>query len=279
MDDALSIAARAIIAPAAIALAIHLALRRVLPTKAAGYPAAVAWAASYAAAFALLRPWKEFLPDRHWHWTGYLAVMAAAVGPLFAGRQSRWLPRLIVVLLASAPAAWLLVPTWATLQPPRPVWMAILATYFFVLASGLGPLEGIVPSRRLMGLMALSAAATALLVALGVSLTTFGQPAAAAAAGWCGCLLAIWGDGGGDGGETRGVALIYTLLVGGWAFVGCVHPTVAKVGLLVAAAAPLVLWCFAKGPLARLSGQSALVVQTIAVLIVLAAAVALVVLR
>ncbi|MEX0713560.1 MAG: hypothetical protein WD278_14480, partial [Pirellulales bacterium] len=65
-------------------------------------------------------------------------------------------------------------------------------------------------------------------------------------------------------------------VVGGWAVIGGFEPLKPAVGLLLAAAAPLGLWCCVWGPLSRLRGRGASAAATAVVLAVLAVAAVLV---
>jgi hypothetical protein len=60
---------------------------------------------------------------------------------------------------------------------------------------------------------------------------------------------------------------VYAVLAGGSAFVGTIEPSPPLPIILVAPAAPLVLWLFAVGPLARLKGAAATVAQFTAILL------------
>jgi hypothetical protein len=115
--------------------------------------------------------------------------------------------------------------------------------------------------------MTLAAGCVAVVIAANHSLT-HGQAAAIAAAALAGCFAASCLSR--DKAIGRGLCLPYAVIVGGWAFVGCVEPQPPLWGLLIAPAAPLVLWCFALPPLSRLRGYVAAAAQTGAFLVVLA---------
>jgi MFS family permease len=269
MHDALPILARGIAAPAAVSLVVALLLGRFASGAWRRYVAAIAFAAGFCAGVALIRPWDELLPSRHWQWMFYLSLAAAVVGPISAAAGLHRIERWLLLALTALVAAWLLVPTWESLQPPRLAWVPLLAGYLFLLAAALEPMARLLPPRNLLGLLMLSAADSAALVAAAVSLT-YGLPAAAAAAALLGCSAALLLSA--DADHVRGVIPAYAAVVGGWAFVGCVDPQVPMPLLLLAPAAPLALWCCAWGPLAKLKGAGAMAVQATAVVAVLAAA-------
>ena len=268
MDPLVEAAALGLAAPAAIAAALFLVLRRLLPDDAgARYAAAIAFAAAYIAAFALLPLDAELVPSRHWHWIPYLAGAAAILGPVAAARGVTILERALLYLLASLVAAWFLVPDWASLQPPRTVWVPGLAVGVTLIALLVQPLFSRVPAARLLALLALSALVVAALIA-GLLSLKYGQAAAIAAAAFAGCAIAAWLSP--RSAISGAVALAFAWVVGGWAFIGCIEPQQPLYPLLLAPAAPLALWCCAIGPAARLRGYGAAALQAGAVALVLA---------
>jgi hypothetical protein len=68
----------------------------------------------------------------------------------------------------------------------------------------------------------------------------------------------------------RGLIPVYAMLIGGLAFIGTIELDPPQPTLLLAPAAPLVLWIFAFGPLAKLPGWKAATLQAAAVLVPLA---------
>jgi hypothetical protein len=245
-------------APAVVSAVVFLVLRRLLSVEVgARYAAAVAVAAGYCTGFALLQQGEALVPSRHWHWTFYLVPAAAIVGPVAAAVRS--FERCLLVAVAAVVAAWLLVPGWASLDPPRSVWVPALAGYLWLLAVLIDPLPGRLPATGVVGLSALAAACVSALIAGFVSLV-YAQPAGAAAAAIGGCWVAS--SFGARGAVLRGFGPVYATAVGGWGFVGCIEPQQgALYGLMVAAAAPLALWCCVWGPLARLTGFAAVAVR------------------
>ncbi|MFM2094763.1 MAG: hypothetical protein RIS70_1887 [Planctomycetota bacterium] len=128
-----------------------------------------------------------------------------------------------VIFLAATVAAWMLVPLWKSLQPPRIIWLPCLAGYLFLLGTAAScALNNTGTTTLTFASMTIAAAVTAILIAMFVSVTyaSFAAPAASALAG---CWLAVWRKP--DLREhARGAALGYAVLIGGWAFIGCIEP-------------------------------------------------------
>ena len=275
MNEMLLSLVQSIVGPAAMALFATLILTRLLAPSHRRYAAAIPFALAYCAGFALLRPWEEWIPSRHWHWTVYCAPAAALVTPLVLAHGVHRAERWLAFLLAALACAWLLVPDWSSLQPTRAVSVPLLAGYVFFLSALVEPLPQFLGSRTVAFCLALSAAATAGLVLASVSLT-YGQLAFVAAGALAGCALASCI--GLDPVAIRGLSLPYAAVVGGWSYVGCIDPPQPVWGLLLAPAAPLALWCCAVGPLSRWKGWSATAAQMALVLAGIGIAAALVLL-
>jgi hypothetical protein len=261
-----------IVLPAGIALAVVLLVRRTTPAGLARHSAAaLGFAAGFFAGYALLPSWAELVPSRHWHWLPYLTAAATLIGPigLTEGGVSRAMRGLLQLAIAGA-AAWLLVPTWATLTPPRLVSVALLASYLVLLMVLLDHLPLGTVGRRFPVLLCAAACVTAALIAYAVSVT-YGRVAGLAAAALAGICVAAWLRF--DAAELRGLIPAFAVAVGGAAYVACIDPQPPQLGLLLAPAAPLGLWVCAFGPLARLRGPSAAAVQTSAVAVPLIAAI------
>jgi hypothetical protein len=281
MDDALRFAGLVIVPSAAAALAAAWLLGRLLPPAAAArYALATAAATGFFAGYALLPDWAALVPARHWQWLPYLGIAAAALGAVGSASGVQFWERWLLYALLAVVAAWQLVPTWATLEPARPVAIPLLAAYLFLLMALLAALP-----ERLLGkqFVASATAATigvALLLAIGVS-AKFGAVAAVAAAAHSGAWAASRFTAQQSpspvapiAAAARGVIPVFVILAGGLAFVGAIEPSPKLYPLFLAPAAPLVLWLFAAGPLARLSGWSAIAAQSTAVLTVLIVALA-----
>jgi hypothetical protein len=263
-----------LLAPAAIAATMPLLARRVLPEDTATrYAMPLGFAAAYCAAFALLVDRDALIPQRHWHWTLYLAPIAAAIGAIAVATGLQRVDRWLLFALVAFISAWLLVPTWPGLWPARPMAVPLLAGYLFLLGAALEPLAQRLSSGQLLAAFVPAAGCVAVLMAASVSVT-LAQPAGAAAAALAGCwgTAYLWPD------VLRGRALClaYAVIIGGWAFIGCIEPQQPLVGLLLAPLAPLALWCCTVGPLARLRGLTAAGVQIVSVMLPLALSAAIV---
>jgi hypothetical protein len=262
-----------VVVPAAISLALYYAARRWLPDELGQrYGAAVAFAVAYCVAFVLLHSWAYWIPQRHWHWTFYLAAGAAAIGPICASAGLRWFERGVLVLAACSISAWLLVPNYRDLQSVRHILALCLGAYLVVLWALLEPLAGRLSARVFLASLTVSALCVGVLIAAAVSVT-YGKTACIAAGGMAGCAAAALLPS--KSTAVVGLSLSYAVIVGGWGFIGYVEPRTPLVGLLIAPAAPLALWCCVWGPLGRLRGLAAVAVQAAAVAVVLGVAVAL----
>lgn len=271
-----------LLATAGVSVATLLIARRVLPESAARrHAAALALGVAFFLGFPLLiwgspgapqlsGPWQSTW--RYWHWLPYLGAVAMVLGPLALAEGVYAVERFVLHALLALVAAWLVVPTWSTLEPSRPVWVALLAGYLFLLGALLDPLPERLAGRLFLPLLAGAAACAALLVAASLSLT-YGKLSAVAAAALVGSSVAARFDTGAT--LARGLVPAFGVIVGACAFVGCVYPTPPMLGLLVAPAAPLALWACTFGPLSRLRGARAAAAQVGVVLVPLIAAVLL----
>jgi hypothetical protein len=259
------------VVPAAIAVAVFLGVRLLLsPEVGQRYSAAIAFAAAYSVGYVLLPSWAKVAPERHWQWTLYLALIAGSVGPIAAAGGLAVIERWILFFLVALVSASLLVPSWPDLEPPRAVWLCVLTTYIFVLAALLELLARRIPATILIGSLALASVCTAALTAAYVSVThgrLAGIATASLAGSWVACF-ASWQK------SAAGLALAYSVIVGGLAFIGCVEPRQPYVGLLVAPLAPLALWCSIPPAVQRLHAPTRTVVQIALVAAVLGGATA-----
>jgi hypothetical protein len=224
------------------------------------------------------------VPIKHWHWLPYLAAGAAAIGGLTLGGGVWWPERLVAYALLAVVTAWLLVPHWEELAPSRPYLIGLLAAYFTVLASLLAAMPARLLGATLAAPFTVSSIAVALLITMEVSMM-YGQLAAMAPASLAGCLVATLLTRSVSEGPIptrsvseessllplatalRGLIPVYAVLVGGLAFVGTIEPAPPLWPIMLAPAAPLMLWLFAASPLARLKGWPAVATQTAAVLV------------
>jgi len=265
MNSAIEIVGAGIIVPAAVSASTIWLSRRFLSAQtSARYSASVAFAAAFCVGYLLLPSWAGLVPKRHWHWTPYLALAAAAIGPNSVSSGRHRVRRWLLYLVTAFVSAWLLVPSWASLQPPRSVCVPLLTGYLFLLAALLEPLLCRLPAAAISAQLIVSAACAAVLIAGFVSVT-YAQIAGIAAAALIGVWVATLFSSGAA--SVRGLSLAYSVTVGGWAFIGCIEPQQPAFGLLLAPIAPLSLWFCVCGPLSRLRGRAAATIQTVLVLI------------
>jgi hypothetical protein len=119
-----------------------------------------------------------------------------------------------------------------------------------------------------------------LLIAIGVS-EAIGSIAASAAGGMGGCAIAALltskkATEASTATAGRSLIPLFAVLIGGLAFAGTIEPQKPLPIILLAPAAPLMLWLFAAGPLAKLDGWQATILQVIAVAMPLGLALAIV---
>lgn len=255
--------------PATVSIAIFLIARQLLTANAASrYAAALALAGGFFAGSALFDSSSELLPSRHWHWLPWLGILAAVIGPIgCAGgisRPERWL---LYVLLSFA-SAWLTVPAWSSLEPPRSILVPAVAVYLFLLSVLCDLLPPRVSGRAFLTAACVASAVAAATIAAFVSLT-YGRLAGLAVvalAGLCGLSWVRRNEI-----EVRGLMPAYAILCGGCAFVGSVEPQPPLYGLLLMPAAPLGLWLASIRSLQQPRSWRTAAIQTIAIMVPLAA--------
>jgi hypothetical protein len=239
--------AKASIAPAIIAFGCLFICRSFSGRENASRFTSIAIAVAFMAGYAIWfgGNWSAVVPAHNWpsgNWTFYLAPLAAIVGLTVSSNFLRGIWRFVVVLVVSLLAAWLLVPTWDTLWPPRPSCIPLLAAYFVALTLLLDRLANqISPAVFLTALTA--GAAVLSLVVTAMSSMRNGEKLAITAAAFAGCTAAALVRKPAAG--ARGIGLIYAILVGGWAFVAGAYPQPPHYGYLLVPAAPLILWGWA----------------------------------
>ncbi len=235
------------------------------------YAAAVAFALAFFVGYALLPSWAPLWPSRHWHWLPWLGAVAMLVGPIGL-TQRRWAAqRGLTLLVLAALAALVLVPTWPDLAPPRVLYIAIFAGYLFLLSVLLDPLAARVPPPLFLAILSIASGAVAIMGAVEVSVK-FGQVAVVATAAIVGCSVASSFDSRETKINARGLIPAFVVVVGGLALVSFIEPAPPLYGMLLVPAAALTLWTYRWGPLARLGGVTASVIQVAAVLVPLAIA-------
>lgn len=235
----------------------------VLPASVAGrYALAGALAIAMFVGYWLLPDWAPLVPARHWQWLAYLPFVAAMIGGVVLASGVTTGERWLLLAAVATLAAWLLVPTWANLWPPR-IWsIPLLAGYLGLLAVLLSSLPDRLLGRLQLGLFVGASTAAAATIGADVSLRlgTVGTIAAAATAG---CWLASWLlPTASIPTATRGLIPAFAVLVGGLSYAGAIEVQPLRPLLFVPATAPLLLWLFAAGPLAKLKGWSSAIGQT-----------------
>ena len=274
-----------VIVPMLVAVAAAWFAGRLLPVQfAERYSLGIALAAGFGVGYWLLPEWAPLLPTKHWQWLPYLAA-AAVTGGLALATGVSWVERVLAYGALALVAAWLLVPLWDDLKPPRHYSIPLLAAYLLLLTSLLTALPDRLLGPLFVALLAVTAGGVALLVAVGWSVM-YGQVGAIAAAALGGCwlssLLTTLTRGVTEESPDRlaiairGLIPVFAVLVGGLAFVGTIEPSPPLIVVLFAPAALLMLWLFAFGPLGRLQVWHAVAAQTAVVLVPLAIALAIV---
>ncbi len=244
---------------------------RLLPVQLAErYALGIALATGFGVGYWLLPEWAPLVPTNHWQWLPYLAA-TAVLGGLTQATGVWWIESLFAYGALALLAAWQLVPLWEELVPPRHYAVPLLAGYLLLLMAILSSLPDRLLGPLFVGLLAVSAGTVAVLIAIGVSMT-YGQVAAVAAAALGGCwllsLLANLTRGVSEESAARlavairGLIPVFAVLVGGVAFVGTIEPAPPMTIILLAPAAPLMLWLFSAGPLARLTGWPSVAART-----------------
>ncbi len=176
-----------------------------------------------------------------------------------------WVPWLVVSIMS----AWLLVPTWADLNPPRYVYLTLFAAGVFLLTVLLDRLaRGI--SKTVFSLsLCISASCGAVLLAAFLSVR-FGLLTVAAAAALSGCWVISFRDSRCD--LIRGMTLFYSVVVGGLMLAGQVAAVLPSICFALILAAPLMLWLCEFQPLASAQGQRAVMIRLMAISLPLATA-------
>lgn len=261
-----------VLAPAAVAFGVYWLASRLLPAAAASrYPIALALVSGFVVGYCLLHGNAAVVPSRHWHWLPWLGLAAGVTGCLaiHAGKVVRWL----LMLATCGAAAWFLVPTWSSLEPPRVVWLIALTAGLCILVGLTDPLPTRFGGRPVLFLLGLTAAVVAATIAATISLT-YGQIAGLAACALGGVWTGMRIKGRDDEAAVRAAVPAALILIGGSAFVGCIEPDPPNYGLLLLPAAPLGLWLCQIPAVRRLTGRTATVVQIASVVIPLIAAAA-----
>lgn len=272
---ALDLAALVLI-PATVAAGVALVWLR-LSDRAGRYALSVAVAAGLVAGCWIYPDQLPITPDKHWHWFPYVGALAAIIGGGAAFAPLPVLDRKLLYFALGAAAAFVLVPNWPSWPeslPARPILILRVAAYIGVISAALAFLPDRIRGRGFVWILALSAAASAALITSEVSLR-YGNISLRVATALAGCWAASWllsseDSHGNPSWPQLTLALIplYAVLIGGGLFVAAIEPEPPKYPLLLAPATPLLLWLFAFGPLAKLEGLTAIVAQSIAIVLI-----------
>lgn len=261
-----------ILAPAAIALGVCWLSNRLLPAAAAArLSVTLGFVAGFVIGYLLLPEWAAVRPSRHWHWLSWIAIAAGFTGVLgiCVPRTVKW----FLIAATSLAAAWFLVPTWASLSPPRPVWLLALATGFSLLVGLAEPLPPRIGGRRTLGLVSITAAGVALTIAACISLT-YARIAGLAACALAGVWGAAWLRRCEDDIAVRAAVPAIQIVLAGIAFVACIEPDPPQYGLLLPPAAILGVWVGELRPLQKLAGRKRMAMHLASVVIPLLVAAA-----
>jgi MFS family permease len=247
-----------------------LLFRSFLDHRLTRFGASLAFAIAFAVGLAIATKLELLWPQRHWHWLPWLTLLAAIVGAFGASEKRPSGARKAVLLLTVAACALLLVPAWPDLKPGRPIAIALLTGYLFLLAISFESLASRMSAPHLLAQTTLASAGLCMLVLVYFSVSyagLVGVSTAALAGGWLSTVLQR------ENHLLSAFSLVYAVNIGGWAFIACVTPRPPLGGMLIAPLAPLSLWCCTRGPLSRLNGIAAAAVHSLLVLALLAIAV------
>jgi hypothetical protein len=268
------------ILPAVVVLVALFALRQSIAARQApGWSYPIIFAIAYCAGAAIdvrFDAWPTIRADwaawpiRNWQWMFYLAPLAAIVGASANAARLPALVRWLLVVAVSIVAAWLLTGI-RSLPLPRPVTVALLSTYFVLLAALAEPLATRIRPAALLSHFVLAAAALAAMISFYAN-QTHGQLAATAAAALTGAAIFAWL--GKQAAPPRGMAIAFAIVLGGWAVVEFLAFS-NLAAMLLLPAAPLAAWASFIGLPARSSGAIDFAIQTAAVTSVILLAIAL----
>jgi hypothetical protein len=277
MKLAIEILVYGVAVPGAVAFAIvWMGLRRGSLRVLARSIEGVAVAAAFFLGCVLTLGRDAVVPTRHWQWLPWVTVLAGVTGTIVPegvyAKNLRWLFLAALAIIA----AWLIVPTRPTLWPPRPISIALVSAYFFVIMALLDVLPEQLLGKAFLAQLAMAAGTVAVLLVAEISMT-FGQLGLAAAAGLGGAWAASCFSN--SPVLARSVIPAFAVVTGGLAYIGCIGCTPPLLALLLVPAAPLCLFAFAYGPLSRLRGVAGGALQTAMVMALPIIAVAWIVLR
>jgi hypothetical protein len=242
---------RGVLAPAVTAFVVALVAMRL--SRGSRGTGAVAYAAGQVLGTAwFLCGTGDWWPTRNLQWVPWVGIAAAAIGPMVVATGLATIERWVLALLTALFAAFVLVPHWPDLWPPRVMSIALFVVATFTIHR----LTDHLALRTSPRIMTISMAATALVAALLIAATfslSVGESALMTAAALGGTAIALLLRE--DATVVRGLCLPYVLTISGWCYVATIEPTPPLVPLLFLPAAPLVLWITAVGPISRWSSR------------------------
>lgn len=212
---------------------------------------------------------KNLSPTLHWQWLPWLVASAAILGPVVIAQGVGVLERLVMIALFSLVAAWLLMPTRASFAPQRLTYLLNLTiglTLFWNLLDRLThPKNGAVV---FMALWATIIGGSVLVAyAFSVRIGFLGIVGAVAICG--GVIAALWKR---DPMIVRGLIGPAAVLLAGQLLTAEINDAINPPTIALVAIAPLMLWLFEAGPLARLKGSVSHVTKAMLVALPLIAA-------
>jgi len=200
--------------------------RKLTPAAHSGYfipPGAVAL--GFFAGYAMLpRDWAPFIPGQNqpWQWLPYAGLVAAILASSFApeAKSQAWK---FAIIPAAAITAIYLTPSWPVfgLGPEKLRW--VLLVYLLLIGVPLQHLPARLLNRSFAALLAVVAAITAIATGAMVS-SRLAQLAAIAAGALAGtCVAGSFGAKSSDA-PLRSLIPVFSILVGGIAWIACVEP-------------------------------------------------------
>ncbi|MDB5343548.1 MAG: hypothetical protein JWP89_1925 [Schlesneria sp.] len=237
--------------------------------SAARYAGALGIAAGFLAAYAYLEP-RNWVPTLHWQWLPWLVACAAIMGPIAIASGVGTIERFVVVTLFALAAAWFLVPTRASFAPMR---MTYVINFTLGVAVFWNLLDRLLTRPKsaaaVFSALAATAASGSALVAFAFSIR-IGFLGAAGATGLAGGVLAfLWKR---DAAIIRGLIGPACILLAGELLTAEINDAINPPTIALIAMAPLMLWLFEAGPLAKLKGIAAWSARAALVALPLAAA-------
>jgi hypothetical protein len=141
-----------------------------------------------------------------------------------------------VFFALAAGTAFVIVPAWDALRPARPASMAIVAVYLGIL---MVRVDRRPHSTSTSWLLVLALTGFVLAGVLADGSVRYAQLAGIAAAAFAGCWLGVALGRRGIGVNPRSIAPIYSVLIGGMAYIGCIESEEPLWWLLLVPAIPL----------------------------------------